>query len=83
MVSGLIFVPVVAVIYYFGKEKRDSKIRSYIKEKGGRYISETALSLYKNIYAVIYKDGQGNLRKVRVRGKLFKVIFEEDEIIEP
>jgi hypothetical protein len=80
--NGLIFVPLAFVFYFFRKGRLDSKIKAYIKEKNGRYLSESQPSLYKRIYIVKYEDAQQNIRKVRVHNNAFRVVFTEDELFE-
>ena len=80
--NGLTFVPLAFVFYFLRKERLASKIKSYIKEKNGRYLSESQPSLYKSIYVVKYEDSQQNIRKVRVCNNIFKITFADDEIIE-
>ena len=80
--NGLIFVSLASIIYFLRKERLDSKIKAYIKEKDGKYISEETLFFYKSVYIVKYEDAQKNIRKVRVHNNTFKVVFTEDEIIE-
>ena len=81
LMNGLYFLLPVAIIYFLRKEWKENKIKRYIKERGGRYISEIPVSLYKDMYIIRYEDGQNNIRRVRVRHKIFKVVFEDDELI--
>ncbi len=80
--NGFVFISLAAIIYFLRKERLASKIKSYIKQKNGRYLSESQPSLYKSIYVVKYEDSQQNIRKVRVYNNTFKITFDEDEIIE-
>lgn len=80
--NGLIFVPLAFIFYFLTKVRLDSKIKAYIKEKNGRYLSEFQPSLYKSIYIVKYEDAQKNIRKVRVYNNTFRVVFTNDEVIE-
>jgi hypothetical protein len=80
--NGLIFVPIAFVFYFLRKERLDRKIKAYINEKNGRYLSEFQPSLYKRIYVVKYEDAQKNIRKVRVYKNTFHVVFADDEVIE-
>ena len=80
--SGTFVLIPVAIIYFLRKEIKQSKIKRYIKERGGRYISESPVSFYKDMHIIRYKDAQNDTRRVRVRHKTFKVVFEEDQIIE-
>lgn len=80
--NGLIFVPFAFIFYFLRKGRLDSKIKAYIKEKNGRYLSEFQPSLYKSIYIVKYEDAQKNIRKVRVYNNTFRVLFTNDEVIE-
>lgn len=80
--NGLFFLLPAAIIFFLRKERLAAKVKNYIKEKEGRYISETPVSLYKDMYIIRYEDGQNSIRRVRVRHKLFKIVFEDDEVIE-
>ena len=79
--NGLFFLLPAAIIFFLRKGRLAAKIKNYIKKKGGRYISEIPVSLYKDMYIIRYEDGQNNIRRVRVRHKIFKVVFEDDELI--
>lgn len=80
--NGLVFLPLVFIIYFLRKERLQRKIKFYIKERNGEYVSEEKISFYKNVYIVRYKDEHNNLRKVRVYDNLFSIVFDADEIIE-
>lgn len=80
--NGLVFLPLVFIVYFLRKQRLETKIKAYIKEKKGHYVSAERIFFYKNVYIVRYSDGYNNLRKVRVYDNLLNTVFDADEIIE-